>query len=422
MIPANWVFLADIVDSKKIDNRRQVQNKLKSFLKNFNDEHSNNITVPFEITLGDEFLGVFNSPELILEMIMCLYTKLPEIYFRFGIGTGEIEKNKDGLLSGKAYNNASRAVRMAKNNNYNINIFFDNLNNQDNYMIVLDILLHLMLNLINCYTYNQIYILHQLFKNKKQKEIASTLQVSQSSISQSVQNINWRLLKKIYYKIKEMDFIKIDNTKESIFSDSNEFLACIGCWDINNLKLDEVNSILEIINNKYSIVKSRFLITVQKSEEEYEFQGLLDNCTDKLVDLLLFIIIKMDKLKLGIGQGNIKTDFNEFAIGMDGSSFYRARNSLEKTEQSAEHVIFELNDILYSEVLSDIFSLVDEFISGWTKKQSEIVLYRMEGLTQSEIADKYNIKRVTVTDHLASANWSEYYYLYTKLLNLFSNI
>ena len=66
------VVIGDIIESKKIDNRKNAQNKLTELLAKLNDDYQKYIESPFKITLGDEFYGVLNNFSPIIDILQIL--------------------------------------------------------------------------------------------------------------------------------------------------------------------------------------------------------------------------------------------------------------------------------------------------------------------------------------------------------------
>ena len=122
------VVIGDIIESKKIDNRKSVQNKLAKLLAKLNDDYQEYIESPFKITLGDEFYGVINNFFPLIDILQLLKVEFKEIDFRFGIGQGEFNDQKQGT----AYENALKAVKFVKNKN------FRDLNQARNLVVVLN--------------------------------------------------------------------------------------------------------------------------------------------------------------------------------------------------------------------------------------------------------------------------------------------
>lgn len=83
-------IIGDIKDSKKIENRNQVQEKLNSVLKQVNEAYYTDISAKFVITLGDEFQGLLESSEHLLDIIKYIQKEMYPVRLRFGVGFGEI--------------------------------------------------------------------------------------------------------------------------------------------------------------------------------------------------------------------------------------------------------------------------------------------------------------------------------------------
>lgn len=56
-----YAIIGDIKRSKKIENRCEIQEKLKKILDNVNSIYNNDISAKFLITLGDEFQGLLEN-------------------------------------------------------------------------------------------------------------------------------------------------------------------------------------------------------------------------------------------------------------------------------------------------------------------------------------------------------------------------
>ena len=85
-----YAIIGDIKNSKDIENRYEVQEKLKHILNNVNLNYKDNIKANFLITLGDEFQGLLSKSEDILEIVKYIQREMYPIKLRFGIGVGEI--------------------------------------------------------------------------------------------------------------------------------------------------------------------------------------------------------------------------------------------------------------------------------------------------------------------------------------------
>lgn len=82
--------IGDIKESKTIKNRSQIQKKLNTVLKYVNEVYYADISAKFIITLGDEFQGLLESSEHLLDIVKYIQREMYPVRLRFGIGYGEI--------------------------------------------------------------------------------------------------------------------------------------------------------------------------------------------------------------------------------------------------------------------------------------------------------------------------------------------
>lgn len=107
-------LIGDIVDSQKIEDRSQIQEKLHDVLDHINLKYKEYISANFAITLGDEFQGLLKKPDYILRIIHEIEFSLYPIEIRFGIGLGEvtttIHRLKSQEIDGPAYHRARKMM------------------------------------------------------------------------------------------------------------------------------------------------------------------------------------------------------------------------------------------------------------------------------------------------------------------------
>ena len=82
--------IGDIKDSKLIENRGQIQEKLNRALKQINEIYQDDIASKFIITLGDEFQGLLKNEEHLIGIVKYIQQVMYPVKLRFGIGIGEI--------------------------------------------------------------------------------------------------------------------------------------------------------------------------------------------------------------------------------------------------------------------------------------------------------------------------------------------
>jgi hypothetical protein len=112
--------IGDIRQSKKIENRSEVQEKLKQALEDINEKYDNEISSKFIITLGDEFQGLLCSGSNTMDIITEIERKMHPIKIRFGVGIGAIttDVNKEMSIGadGPGYYKARGAIEFLKEN------------------------------------------------------------------------------------------------------------------------------------------------------------------------------------------------------------------------------------------------------------------------------------------------------------------
>lgn len=83
-------IIGDIKDSKKIENRNQVQENLNQVLNQINKMYRSDISAAFIITLGDEFQGLLSRTTHLLDIVKYIQRKMYPVKLRFGIGIGKM--------------------------------------------------------------------------------------------------------------------------------------------------------------------------------------------------------------------------------------------------------------------------------------------------------------------------------------------
>jgi len=111
----NYVaVIGDIVNSKNINDRREVQNQLKEILNQINMKYSDSISACFMITLGDEFQGLIHRKASVMNIINEIELYMHPIQIRFGIGIGEVTTDihlyKSNEIDGPAYHRARKMI------------------------------------------------------------------------------------------------------------------------------------------------------------------------------------------------------------------------------------------------------------------------------------------------------------------------
>jgi hypothetical protein len=111
-------IIGDIVKSKEIKNRQEIQDRFKRVIEEINNEYSEFIASKFTVTLGDEFQGLLYTPHISYHLIKDINKKMNPIGLVFGVGIGTMDTYFNKELSigadGPAYHYARKMVGRAK--------------------------------------------------------------------------------------------------------------------------------------------------------------------------------------------------------------------------------------------------------------------------------------------------------------------
>ena len=113
-------IIGDIKSSKKLSDRKAVQDKLQRVLMKVNEKYDRDIASKFTITLGDEFQGLLCNGKNIIKIIFEIENCMWPIDIRFGIGIGEITTGIEREISigadGPGYYRAREAIENLRKN------------------------------------------------------------------------------------------------------------------------------------------------------------------------------------------------------------------------------------------------------------------------------------------------------------------
>jgi len=84
------VIICDIIKSRKIADRDEVQKQVESGFAEINARYSDLIAVPFQFTLGDEFQGVLSDYTRAPDIVGRLREEIAPVKLRIATGIGEI--------------------------------------------------------------------------------------------------------------------------------------------------------------------------------------------------------------------------------------------------------------------------------------------------------------------------------------------
>ncbi|HHU20619.1 MAG TPA: hypothetical protein GXZ58_10490 [Bacilli bacterium] len=194
-------IIGDILESKQLKKRKEVQQKLKEKLRSVNEKYADDIAAKFMITLGDEFQGLLYNPAHIFTIINEIEMALSPIELRFGIGIGdittEINYHQSSEVDGPAYHRARQMITEIEKiksqyteREANMMICSGTKNGQTDQL--LNSILSVCTVLKSKWTDRQQEIIHTyLSHNENQYEAASILKINQSSVSKALKKADF---------------------------------------------------------------------------------------------------------------------------------------------------------------------------------------------------------------------------------------
>ena len=191
-------IIGDIVDSKKIIERKAIQHRFKAVLSDINDNYAVNIASRFTITLGDGFQGLLNNRNHIMKIRSEIELKMAPVELRFGVGIGDISTDiifDNSLeIDGPAYHRARKVIKeiVSKESQYtvphsNVMICSEDKNKEIDELI--NSILSVCTALKSKWTDRQKEIIYAyLSHDENQYKAADILNISQPSVNKALNN------------------------------------------------------------------------------------------------------------------------------------------------------------------------------------------------------------------------------------------
>jgi len=161
------------------------------------------------------------------------------------------------------------------------------------------------------------------------------------------------------------------------------------------------------LNRTYSAaVLSKFIITTGD-----EFQGLLHNpviLPDLIWDLEQGLRDQAD-LRLGVGHGTLETAIKEYAVGMDGPVWHRAREAVVLSKSSRAYGgVFAGFGAPEDDILNGLARLLRHVRERLSDRQLLVLDLLRRGFNQKRIAERLNITKQAVSKQAKAAGWEPY--------------
>lgn len=114
------VVTMDIVGSRSLENRQNIQEQLDNFINEINLDYSQYLVAPINFTIGDEWQLITSHPEKVYDFIHLFQQELWQVGVRFyaGVGIGYISTNwynDSRKMDGPCFIAAREAINICKN-------------------------------------------------------------------------------------------------------------------------------------------------------------------------------------------------------------------------------------------------------------------------------------------------------------------
>ena len=187
---------------------------------------------------------------------------------------------------------------------------------------------------------------------------------------------------------------------------SNEEIAVITCDIVESSllsaeELKEYQQIVESLGNEEILLHPRF------------YRGDSFQLAAKPADALEIAVrirIEMKRLheqndvRVSVGIGKVLT-LNENVLFSTGSAFEISGKNLDQLKNRKLNFLIQTEDSLLNDELETYCFFADVIINGFTKIQSNVIFYKLQGLDQAEIAKILDISQPAVSKSLKTANW-----------------
>jgi len=193
-----FVLLADVVGSRRIADRQGFDKKLQAAIAEAGKTYKNAFTLPLQIWKGlDELAAVLSSPVELYRVINVIQAAVAPEKFRFVLVKGKIDvwpANGDvRQADGPAFHQAAEAMQALKKEG----LPFSCNSGNEVWDKAYSTQLNLMLLLKEDWTERQRHMYEAYTKSGRQDEVAAALQVTQQTVSKTLQAIKATQVQKL---------------------------------------------------------------------------------------------------------------------------------------------------------------------------------------------------------------------------------
>jgi len=206
--------IGDMKHSRQLNDRREVQDKMKNVLEEINEKFADEIASRFVITLGDEFQGLLRDGKNVLRIIEEIKMKLYPVEIRFGIGIGSISTdiNTDIALGadGPGYYMAREAIEIIKENEKKnkaviSDIWLETREDKANRALLVNTVFALLKSIEQKWTKRQREIIWSYMQSQEsQQKVADRMGITQSTVHKALKNGNYYVYEKALRNVEQI--------------------------------------------------------------------------------------------------------------------------------------------------------------------------------------------------------------------------
>ena len=190
-------LIGDIVKSRKVNHRTELQTKLEDVLSKINFDYEQFIESKFLVTVGDEFQGLLKPSAPIYKIICSIAEAIYPVQVRLGLGLGGITttpvKEMALGMDGPAFYAARDALNIAHKKREHAIVFKSEPSILDkNKEEAVNVMVGSLVVIKKLWSEAFWGILPHLRKGETQKEIASLMGTTQPNISRLINNAYWK--------------------------------------------------------------------------------------------------------------------------------------------------------------------------------------------------------------------------------------
>ena len=187
-------IIGDVVGSRAIKNRSDMQKDFRSAMNSLNDMFSKDLHAQFVVTLGDEFQGLVKrsfNPYLFFQAYHLLLGNQVETRIGFGLGNISTTLNDKAIgMDGSCFHQARRAIESMKQKNKFLEFYGFEMN------VAINVLANIVIFIKQQWTPRQLEIVNLYSGNLDQSQVAKELNISKQAVNKVLHAANFN----IYYQ------------------------------------------------------------------------------------------------------------------------------------------------------------------------------------------------------------------------------